>query len=90
MNANDENKGRKRKSRENTQEERRKQRKEWGKKSNRLSGQSQVLPRMLKAIATIMGFHEKVSVVVKTATNNEPFHRANIQQFAKEIAAVQI
>ena len=46
--------------------------------------------RMLKAIATIMGFHEKVRVVVKTATNNEPSHRANIQQFAKEIAAVQI
>ena len=45
--------------------------------------------RMLKAIATTMGFYDKVRVVVKTATNDEPSHRANIQEFAKEIAAVQ-
>ena len=45
--------------------------------------------RMLKAIATTMGFYDKVRVVVKTATNNEPSHRGNIQEFAKEIAAVQ-
>ena len=48
------------------------------------------MERMLKAIETIMGFHEKVGVVVKTATNNEPSHRENIQQFVKEIVAVQI
>ena len=45
--------------------------------------------RMLKVIATIMGFYEKVCIGVKTATNNEPSHRANIQQFTKKIAAAQ-
>jgi len=35
--------------------------------------------QMLKALATIMGFYEKVCIGVKTATNNEPSHRANIQ-----------
>ena len=44
---------------------------------------------MLKVIATILGFYEKVRIGVKTATNNEPSHTANIQQFTKEIAAAQ-
>ena len=45
--------------------------------------------RMLKAIATIVGFYEKFRIGVKNATNNEPSRRANNQQFTKEIAAVQ-
>ena len=45
--------------------------------------------RMLKVIATIMGFYEKLRIDVKTATKNESSHRANIQQFTKEIAAAQ-
>ena len=47
------------------------------------------MERMLKAIATIVGFYEKFRIGVKNATNNEPSRRANNQQFTKEIAAVQ-
>ena len=45
--------------------------------------------RMVKAIATIVGFYEKFRIGVKNATNNEPSRRANNQQFTKEITAVQ-
>ena len=38
--------------------------------------------QMLKAIATTMGFYDKVRVDVKTTTNKEPSHRGNIQEFA--------
>ena len=44
---------------------------------------------MLKAIAVIMDLSEG-SCCCKTAVNDDPSHRANIEQLAMEIASVQI
>ena len=46
------------------------------------------LGRMLKAISKLMGFYDRVRLVIKNATKESPHDRSHLDQLINELAAI--
>ena len=63
----------------------------WPQKSqNTVSIASDIysLGRMLKAISKLMGFYDRVRLVIKNATKESPHDRSHLDQLINKLAAI--